>query len=90
MYDLFIQTTLMVSLGILVYLVSLAVSRHPEESTMAPGTVTGRRWGALLPLDEIDVTIKTLKDKMLRRLKVVIMKIDNFISKRLNNGGGKM
>jgi len=88
MYNLFIQTVLMVSLGVVVYLASLAVSRIPEEnSAKGNGTPKTRRWGAVLPLDEIDGRLKAIKDKMFRRIRVVIMKFDNFISKRLNNGG---
>jgi hypothetical protein len=88
MYSLFIQTTLMVSLGVIVYLASLAVSRTSENnSSNGNGTSPNRRWGAILPLDEIDRRLVAVKDKMLRRLRVIIMKFDNFISKRLNNGG---
>ncbi|OGY61311.1 MAG: hypothetical protein A3F99_02720 [Candidatus Colwellbacteria bacterium RIFCSPLOWO2_12_FULL_43_11] len=91
-YDLFIETSLMVSLGIIVYLVSLAVSRTPEPSEVNTLEVrkSTRRLGALLPLDEIDVRLRAIKDKILRRLKVVIMKFDNFLSKRLNNGEKKI
>ena len=81
----------MISLGAVVYLVSLAVSRIPEENGAATGQISkGRRWGALLPLDEIDNRLLAFKDKMLRRLKVIIMKVDNFISKRLNNSREKI
>ena len=91
-YDLFIQISLMVSLGTIVYLVSLAVVRAPEptETEVLNTENNKRRLGALLPLDEIDVRLRALKDKILRRLKVIVMKFDNFISKRLNNGEKKI
>ena len=90
-YNLFTEVSLMISLGVIVYLVSVAVSRVPEPSAIeVVKTADKKRLGAFLPLDEIDLKLRALKDKALRRLKVIIMKFDNFISKRLNNGGGKM
>ncbi len=92
MYDLFIQTALMISLGVIVYLVALTLPRIPvEEKTVLNGSDAKKRTLTnVLRLDEIDNRLKALKDKTLRRIKVLIMKADNFISKRLNNGGDKI
>lgn len=88
MYDLFIQTALMVSLGVIVYLVAEAMPRISDTEDTAKNngnSVNGKRLGAILPLEQIDTKLNSLKDKTLRRLRVLIMKIDNFISRRLNN-----
>ncbi len=80
MYDLILQLILMVSLGIVVYLMAAAVPRVEEgskEENVKNNTIH-------LSLDKMDVFLNRLKDRSLRRLKVLVMKTDNFISKQLN------
>jgi len=91
-YDLFIQTTLMSSLGIIVYLVAIAMPRvyEIEEVNASNNNYFRRRLGAIIPLETVDIKLNAFKDKTLRRLKIFIMKADNFISKRLNNSGDKI
>lgn len=91
-YDLFIQTALMSSLGVIVYLVTIAMPRVSdiEEANNPNNNYFRKRLGNIIPLEAIDIKLNTFKDKTLRRLKVYIMKADNFISKRLNNNGDKI
>lgn len=87
-YDLFIQLALMVSLGVVVYLVSSALPRTPELEETSNGSrlvEKAKGLGAILPLDQVDSKLNALKDKTLRRLKILVMKADNFLSRRLNN-----
>jgi len=87
MYDLFIQLALMVSLGIIVYLIALALPRVSdlEETNGSHFKGKTKGLGAILPLDQVDIKLNALKDKTFRRLKILVMKADNFLSKRLNN-----
>ena len=90
MYDLFIQTALIVSLGVIVYLVAAAAPRIQDPDEALVGTNFKARFGEIIPLDRLDIWLNGAKDKGLRRLKVIVMKVDNFISKRLNNNGDKI
>ncbi len=80
MIDLFLELALMVSLGVIVYLMAVAVPRVGEEEADS-----AKRNGRTnnLPLEDFDVLLKNLRDKLLRRTKIVIMKIDNFLSRKL-------
>ncbi len=91
-YDLFIQITLMSSLGTIVYLVAITMPRvsDTEEVSVSSNNYLRRRLGAIIPLEAVDIKLNAFKDKTLRRLKVFVMRADNFISKRLNNGGDKI
>ncbi|HZX01245.1 MAG TPA: hypothetical protein VFE87_02555 [Candidatus Paceibacterota bacterium] len=90
MYDLFIQTTLIVSLGVMVYLVAAAAPRIQDSDEALTETKFKARFGEIIPLDRLDTWLNAAKDKGFRRLKVIVMKVDNFISKRLNNNGDKI
>jgi len=82
----------MVSLGVIVYMLALAVPRvsKPEESSLETNTTGKIKLGAAHALDKVDGKLKVIKDKTLRRLKVSIMRVDNFISKQLNNEKDKI
>ncbi len=90
MYDLFIQTTLIVSLGVIVYLVAAAAPRVQDSDEVSDRTNFKARFGEIIPLDRLDNWFNTANDKVLRKLKVIVMKVDNFISKRLNNNRDKI
>jgi len=85
MYELILQIILMTSLSVVVYLMAIAVPRveETEESTNGNGSTS-------LPLDKLDALLNKAKDKVLRRLRVVVMKTDNFISRQLNNKEEKL
>ena len=80
MANLILELTVMISLAIIVYLMAAAVSR-----------VEGKEGGeeklqrTTLPLDKLDDFLIKVKDKLLRRTKILVMKIDNFISRQLRS-----
>ena len=80
MYELILQLVLMLSLAVIVYLMAVAVPRVEDVET-----AKNKNGSASLPLERIDSYLNSLKDKLLRRLKVLVMKADNFISRQLNN-----
>ena len=90
MYDLFVQTILIVSLGVIVYLVAAASPRIQDSDEALGGGSFKARFGEIIPLDRLDTLLNATKDKWFRRLKVIVMRVDNFISKRLNNNGDKI
>lgn len=86
-YDLFVELALMVSLGVIIYLIASALPRVSdlEEANGNRFREKTKGLGTILPLDQVDVKLNALKDKTLRRLKILVMKADNFLSRRLNN-----
>lgn len=85
MYELILQLVLMISLGVVVYLMAIAVPRLEESDLRKNGN------GApSLPLDKLDAALSGARDKFLRRLRVLVMKTDNFISRQLNNKEEKL
>ena len=85
MYELILQLVLMASLAVIVYLMALAVPRVNDSDGKGNGSDNSP-----LPLDKIDTLLNGLKDKILRRVKIVLMKTDNLISKQLNNKEEKL
>lgn len=82
MQNSFLQLLFFISLGVLVYLVAIAVTRIPEsEQKEGEGKFFKTHPAEMLSI--IDKKVAALKDKTLRRVKVVIMKIDNYISEHL-------
>ena len=83
MQNLFLELTLLVSLAIIVYLMSATVPRIEDKKEVEDGGGTPKR--SSLPLDKLDEALLRFKDKLLRKMKVFVMKIDNFISKQLRS-----
>ena len=79
------QLILMISLAVVVYLMAIAVPRVEENGEKQNGGSSTN-----LHLEKLDALLAKGKDKALRRLKVVIMKTDNFISRQLNNKEEKL
>lgn len=81
MYNLILQLTLMASLGVIVYIVALTIPRvegpHAIESKV-------KKAFSNIPLNKIDDFIIFYKDKMLRKIRLLTMKLDNLISKSLD------
>ena len=81
MQDLILQIALMGSLGVIVYLFAISVPRVGE-SEAKPNPV--RIWISKFPLHHMDSFISEYKDKILRKTKIVVMKLENFINRNLN------
>ena len=82
MQTLFLELTLLVSLAVVVYLMATAVPKV-EEDKETDGENGSR--GSGHHFDRLDRFLLKIKDKFLRRLKVLVMKTDNLISKQLKN-----
>ncbi|MCL5006819.1 MAG: hypothetical protein M1153_01575 [Patescibacteria group bacterium] len=86
MYSFIINLALILAFGVMVYVLSLGLPRvnasEAEDKRKKP-------WEKI-PLDEIDQAIQKSLDKILRRLKVVVLKADNFITSKLNNSDNKL
>jgi hypothetical protein len=80
MANLILELVIMVSLAVIVYLMAAAVPRVEEKEegeNKSPRTT--------LPLDKLDNFFIKVKDKFLRRTKVLVMRVDNFISRQLKS-----
>jgi len=83
MQTLFLELTLLVSLAIVVYLMAAAVPRVEGKADEEKEQDSTRRTGH--HFDKLDKTLLKVKDKFLRKLKIVVLKADNFISKQLKS-----
>lgn len=86
MYDFILQTIVFLSLGAVIYLLARALPRITNESEAAvpiKPTYLDRLLNRI-PLQKIDEAINGFIAKILRKTKVVVMKIDNFIHDNLN------
>ena len=82
MIYLILELALMLGLGAVVYLIAIAAPRVQDDQHF--GDHPMKSWAKNLPLERIDIFIAGLTDKTLRRIKVWILKADNFVSKHLN------
>lgn len=83
MQNLFLELTILVSLAIIVYLMSAALPRVEDKKEEEDSVGVSKR--SSLPLDKLDEVLLRFKDKFLRKMKVFVMKVDNFISKQLKS-----
>ncbi|MDE2100237.1 MAG: hypothetical protein KGL39_23485 [Patescibacteria group bacterium] len=87
MYSFVVNFVLVAAFGVMVYLLALALPRvkTDEES----GRVR-RKLVRSVHLEKIDEAVKKSYDKLLRRLKVLILRADNIVSRKLNNNDNKL
>jgi len=83
MLYLIFELALMLGLGAVVYLIAIAAPRVQDDQHFGEHPV--KNWAKNLPLERIDNFIAGITDKTLRRIKVWILKADNFVSRHLNN-----
>ena len=92
MYNLVLQIIVFTSLGSVIYMMVSALPRVSDVVAPPRGPGFFDRLMSKLPMAKIDERINAFFAKFLRRLKVVVMKIDNFINHRLGRlakkGGG--
>ena len=87
MYDLIIQLGFTLSLGVVIYLLAIAVPRVSDELPQEEGSVR-RRIAIILHI--LDTNLHLYEGRALRRIRVLTMKLDNFLTRRLNNGREKL
>jgi len=84
-YNFILQTIVMVSLGTMIYLVARAMPRVTETAKTEPAKDYFDELMKKLPLEKADMLATLWTEKFLRKLKIVILKLDNFLSKHLKN-----
>lgn len=94
MYNFILQTIIMVSLGAVIYLFARAVPRVDDSAPSKQSRDYIEELLNKLPLEKADAFLSALFEKTLRKLKVVILKLDNLLTKHLQNlkptaGAGK-
>jgi len=79
MYDFILQTILILSLTVIVYLFARALPRVEEEAGSAGHPDYFERWFGKLPLAKMDALFNSASFKFLRQLRVIVLKLDNLI-----------
>jgi len=84
MYNLILQIAIFASLGAIIYITARALPRIEDSADVSQNQ---------LPLidsvfssgflDKADNLAKAILEKILRRMKIAVMKLDNFVSERL-------
>lgn len=92
MISFILQILVFISLGLIVYLLAKAAPRVGNEPPSQQANPFDKLM-ARVPMARIDENINSFLSKFLRKFKVVIMKVDNFINHRLGkltkkNGNG--
>lgn len=94
MYNFILQTTLMLSLSLMIYLIARAAPRVSDEIVEKPQGGRIDKWFSRIPLERLDYLGANILEKFLRKLKLALMKWDNAVTNYLNkvkklNGNGK-
>ena len=86
MYSFILQFLIMASLAAIIYLIARTIPRIDEN------VVSGRSKRSFLenlfsklPLEKIDLMIDNLLEKILRKFKIVVMKTDNVLTRKLSD-----
>jgi len=91
MLQFILTTVLMASLGTMLYLVARSLPRVGEEASDKPGFLD-KLSSSELP-EKLDAAFNGFLLKSLKKTKIVLMKVDNFINDKLKkvspNGNGK-
>ncbi len=84
MYNLVVEMSMLLSLGLLVYLFARAVPRisHDKPEEVQPLSGFDRMIGKL-PLERVDRGLHSFFEKTLRKGRIVTMKIDNYLNTHL-------
>ncbi len=89
MYNFVLQIIVFSSLGLIIFLMARALPRVSDAAEPPRGPNFFDKLMAKLPMAKIDEGINSFLAKFLRKSKVVVMKIDNFINHRLGKLGRK-
>lgn len=82
MFKFIFTITLMSSLGLVLYLMARALPRIEEEEVKKQGLL--EKWMASGIPEKVDNLINSFLEKFLRKAKIYLLKIDNFLAQRLN------
>jgi hypothetical protein len=79
MLHFILQTLIMLALGVMIYLMAAALPRIGDEAENAPGQMSR----AMAYIEKADEIFRGFWEKMLRRVRVWILRLDNLITKKL-------
>ncbi len=82
MYDFIVHIVLVGSLGIMIYLLARALPRVADEQGVLQSGFFDRLVERL-PLQRIDLVISGALEKLLRKAKILVLKLDNTINRYL-------
>jgi hypothetical protein len=74
----------MVSFGAIIFLVARTLPRITETATVNIENKKRINWLRNFPWEKIDVLMNSFLEKTLRKIKLILMKLDNFVSRQLN------
>lgn len=83
MYNFIFQLIIFVSLGVIIYLFARALPRVENENVSSRQLPLLDSFLSARILDRADNIAKTILEKILRRIKIIVMKVDNFVSEHL-------
>lgn len=96
MYNFILQIFIMVSLGVMIYLIARATPRVGDIEDIFKKQFFGDfdKLIAKIPISKIDFVLSAWIEKILRKIKLILMKWDNLASEHLNrikksNGNGE-
>jgi len=81
MYDLFLQIVFMGSLGVIIYIMALSIPRL-DYADKPIGKI--KQVLSNIPLHKIDHFLTGYKERILRRIRLITLKLDNLISSSLH------
>lgn len=80
MYNFILQMVVMLSLATIIYLFARAVPRVPDA---APEEGSLEKFFERIPFEKADAFVSMVFEKSLRKLKVVVARLDTILSQRL-------
>jgi len=90
MLELFLNLVLMVSLAGVIIIGTRIVPRVPEPKSS--GVARFEKWVESLPLDRVDLLIRSWIHKSLRKIRLLVLRFDNqlngYLEKTKDNGNG--
>ena len=87
MYNFILQICLMVGLGGIVYLIARGIPRIDDTLREEPKNKIDHKidhWFSKIPIEKFDVALSNFLEKFLRRTRIGLLRMDNFLVKHLN------
>ena len=83
MYNFILQICSMVGFGGMVYMIARGTPRIDDRLEEKEKSKLDR-WFSKIPIEKIDITLSNFLEKFLRRLRVYLLRMDNFLVGHLN------
>ena len=86
MYSFTLQFLIMTSLAVIIYLVARTIPRIDENIVSSRSNRSFlENFFSKLPLEKIDLMFDNLLEKILRKVKIFVMKMDNTLTRKLSD-----